>query len=144
MAEIEANPRTEGSKVTGSCAIHIRQRRVSTFVSGDDGMSMELSEYYTIEQVAAFFGASRAFIVDAISKGIIKSELFGRKKIVIHKSQIELMKAHRKPNRPKIERPPLKLGEYYDMTQAAKAFGITPSTLYKAIGAGIIKRGSNL
>jgi len=102
-------------------------------------MSMELSEYYTIDQVAAFFGASRAFIVDAISKGIIKFELFGRKKVVIHKSQIELMKAHRKPNRLKIERPPLKLGEYYDITQAAKAFGITPSTLYKAIGPGIIK-----
>ena len=102
-------------------------------------MSMELSEYYTIEQVAAFFGASRAFIVDAISRGIIKSELFGRNKVVIHKSQIERLKAHRKPHRVRVKRPPLKPGEYYDMDQAAESLGITIGIVFDSIRLGIIK-----
>ena len=35
---------------------------------------MKLSEYYTVEQVAKFFGLSRSFIVYAIDKGMIKAE----------------------------------------------------------------------
>ena len=113
MAEIEANPRTEGSKVTGSCAIHIGQRRLSTIINGDNIVPMKLSEYYTVQQVAEFFGVSRSFIVDAIGKGMIKAERFGRKKVVIHKSQIERLKAHRKPHRVRVKRPPLKRGQVY-------------------------------
>jgi excisionase family DNA binding protein len=100
---------------------------------------MKLSEYYTVEQVAEFFGVSRFLIVNTISKGMIKAERFGRKKVVIHKSQVERFKTHRKTRRAKVKRPPLKPGEYYDMAQGAKALGIAPSTLYKAIGPGIIK-----
>ena len=73
---------------------------------------MKLSEYYTIEQVADFFGVSRPVIVDAIGKEIIKAERFGRKKVVIHKSQIERFKTHRKMQKSKVKRPPLKPGEY--------------------------------
>ncbi len=139
MGKIEANPCVEGSKVIAFCAVYVWQRRLSTIINGDNIVPMKLSEYYTVEQVAEFFGVSRFFIVNAIGKGMIKAECFGRKKVVIHKGQIERLKAHRKPRRVRVKRPPLKLGEYYDMTQAAKAVGIAPSTLYKAIGPGIIK-----
>ena len=102
-------------------------------------MPMKLSEYYTVGQAAELFGVSRFFIVDAIGKGMIKAERFGRKKVVIHKSQIERFKTQRKTSRAKVKRPPLKPGEYYDMAQGAKALGITPSIIYAAIGLGIIK-----
>ena len=89
--------------------------------------------------MAEFFSVSRFFIVNAIGKGMIKAERFGRKKVVIHESQVERFKTHRKTRRAKVKRPALKPGEYYDMAQGAKAVGIAPSTLYKAIGPGIIK-----
>jgi len=100
---------------------------------------MKLSEYYTVEQVAEFFGVSRFFIVDAIGKGMIKVERFGRKKVVIHKSQIERLKAHRKTRRVRVKRPPLKPGEYYDIAQATKSLGVTTSIIFDAIGRGVIK-----
>ena len=100
---------------------------------------MKLSEYYTVEQVAEFFGVSRFFIVDAIGKGMIKAERFGRKKVVIHKSQIERLKAHRKTRRVRVKRPPLKPGEYYDIAQATKSLGVTTSIIFDAIGRGVIK-----
>ena len=99
---------------------------------------MKLSEYYTVDQVAEFFSVSRAFITYAIDKGVIKAERFGRKKVVIHESQIELFKTHRKPQRVKLNRPPLKPGEYYDMHQVAKSLGITPSIVFHAISSGIM------
>ena len=100
---------------------------------------MKLSEYYTVEQVAEFFGVSRFFIVDAIGKGMIKAERFGRKKVVIHKSQIERFKTHRKTCRVRVKRPPLKPGEYYDIAQAAKSLGVTTTIILDAIGLGVIK-----
>ncbi len=102
-------------------------------------MPMKLSEYYTVEQVSEFFGVSSFFISDRIAKGMIKAERFGRKKVVIHKSQVERLKTHRKPQKVKVNRPPLKPGEYYDMDQGAKALEIRPSIIYHAIGQGIIK-----
>jgi excisionase family DNA binding protein len=102
-------------------------------------VAMKLSEYYTVEQVAEFFGVWRSSIVYGIRKGMIKAERFGRKKVVIHKSEIERLKAHRKTSRVRVKRPPLKPGEYYDIAQAAKALGITANIICDAIGLGIIK-----
>ncbi len=102
-------------------------------------MPMKLTEYYTVQQVAEFFGVSRSFIVDAIGKGMIKAERFGRKKVVIHKSQIERLKAHRKPRTVRVKRLPLKPGEYYDIDQAAESLGITIGIIFDSIRLGIIK-----
>ena len=112
---------------------------LSTISNGDNIVPMKLSEYYTVDQVAEFFGVSRFLIVDRIAKGMIKAERSGRKKVVIHKSQVERFKTHRKPQKVKINRPPLKPGEYYDMDQVTKSLGITPSIIHKAIDFGIIK-----
>ena len=43
-------------------------------INGGNIVPMKLSEYYTVEQVAEFFGLSRSFIVYAIDKGMIKPE----------------------------------------------------------------------
>ncbi len=112
---------------------------LSTIINGDNIMPMKLSEYYTVGQVAEFFGASRFYIVEAIDKGMIKAERFGRKKVVIHKSQIERLKAYRKTRRVRVKRPPLKPGEYYDIAQAAKSLGVTTTIILDAIGLGVIK-----
>ncbi|NQU14545.1 MAG: hypothetical protein HQ561_10370, partial [Desulfobacteraceae bacterium] len=61
------------------------------------------------------------------------------KKVVIHKSQIERLKAHRKTRRVRVKRPPLKPGEYYDIAQATKSLGVTTSIIFDAIGRGVIK-----
>ncbi|MBW1851969.1 MAG: hypothetical protein JRJ15_11165 [Deltaproteobacteria bacterium] len=100
---------------------------------------MKLSEYYTVNQVAEFFRVSRFCIVNEIRKGMIEAERFGRKKVVIHKTQVERLKTHRKTRRVRVKTLPLKPGEYYDIAQGAKALGITPSIIYAAIDLGNIK-----
>ena len=100
---------------------------------------MKLCEYYTVGQVAEFFGVSRYTVAYVISRGDIKSEYFGEKKVVIHESQVDRFKTHRKPRKAKVKRTPLKPGEYYDMAQIAKALGITLNIIHKAIALGIIK-----
>jgi excisionase family DNA binding protein len=100
---------------------------------------MKLSEYYTVGQVAEFFGISRYTVAYAISRGDIKGEYFGKKKVVIHESEVERFKTHRKPHRVKINRPPLKSGEYYDMAQATKSLGVRAGIIFDAISRGIMK-----
>lgn len=100
---------------------------------------MKLNEFYTVGQVAEFLGVSRSSIVDSIAKGMIKTEHFGRKKVVVHKSEMERLKTHRKTGKAKVGRPPLKPGEYYDMDQVAEFLGVTTAIIYDAIGEGIIK-----
>ncbi|MBC8431315.1 MAG: helix-turn-helix domain-containing protein [Desulfobacterales bacterium] len=97
---------------------------------------MKLIEYYTVNQVAEFFRVSRFCIVNEIRKGMIEAERFGRKKVVIHKTQVERLKTHRKTRRVRVKTLPLKPGEYYDIDQGAKALGITPSIIYAAIDLG--------
>ena len=139
MGKIEANPCVKGSKVIAFCTVYVWHRRLSTIINRDNIVPMKLSEYYTVGQVAEFFGVSRYTVAYVISRGDIKSEYFGEKKVVIHESQVDRFKTHRKPHGTKINRSPLKPGEYYDTAQAAKAIGITPSIIHKAIRLGIIK-----
>ena len=73
---------------------------------------MKLSKYYTVEQVAAFFGVTRSSIDYAISRGAIKKEYFGKKKAVIHETEIGQLKKRWKTRKKTIERPHLKPGEY--------------------------------
>jgi len=102
-------------------------------------MPMKLSEYYTVGQVADFFGVTRSTVANAISRGTIKHEYFGKKKVVIHKNEIERLEKSWKTRKKIIKRPAMKPGEYYDMVQGAKALGITPSIIYGTIGRGVIK-----
>ncbi len=108
-------------------------------INGDNIVPMKLSEYYTVEQVAEFFGVSRYTVAYVISRGTIKNEYFGKKKVVIHKNEIERLGKSWKIRKKTIKRPSLKTGEYYDTAQAAKAIGITPNIIHKAIAFGIIK-----
>jgi excisionase family DNA binding protein len=100
---------------------------------------MKLSEYYTVEQVSAFLGVKRSTVANAISRGIIKNEYFGKKKVVIHKNEIEQLKKSCKIRKKIIKRPSLKPGEYYTINQMAGILRITMSIIYDAIGLGIIK-----
>ena len=103
---------------------------------------MKLSEYYTVKQVAKFFGTSDTFVKHSIRIERIKADYFGHsKKVVIHKSQIKLLKARRKPVMAKINRPPLKTGEYYDIGQASLKLKISRHILIKAVRCGIIETG---
>ena len=103
---------------------------------------MKLSEYYTVKQVAKFFGSSDMFVKNSIRIERIKADYFGHSnKVVIHKSQIKLLKAHRKPVMAKINRPPLKTGEYYDIEQAAGKAKVTRNVLLDSIRTGVINAG---
>ena len=100
---------------------------------------MKLSEYYTVKQVAKFFGSSDMFVEYSIRIERIKADYFGHSnKVVIHKSQIKLLKARRKPVMAKINRPPLKTGEYYDIEQAAGKAKVTRNVLLNSIRTGVI------
>ena len=102
-------------------------------------MPMKLIEYYTVKQVAKFFGSSDMFVKHSIRIKRIKADYFGHSnKVVIHKSQIEILKAYRKPVMAKINRPPLKTGEYYDIEQAAGKAKVTRNVLLDSIRTGVI------
>ncbi|MCJ7686859.1 MAG: helix-turn-helix domain-containing protein [Desulfobacteraceae bacterium] len=57
--------------------------------------SLKPGEYYTIDQVAEILGITISIIFNAIGLGVIKVEYLDKKKIAIHESQIEQLKAHR-------------------------------------------------
>ena len=139
MGKIEANPYVEDSKVTVFCAVHIWLRRLSKIINEDNIVPMKLSEYYTVEQVAEFFRVTRSTVANAISRGTIKNEYFGKKKVVIHKNEIERLGKSWKIRKKIIKRPSLKPGEYYTIDQVAEILGITISIIYNAIGLGVIK-----
>ena len=114
--------------------------RLSTFINKDNIVPMKLSEYYTVKQVAKFFGASQMFVKNSIRIERIKADYFGHSnKVAIHKSQIKLLKAYRKPVMTKINRPPLKTGEYYDIEQASLKLKISRHLIINAVRCGIIK-----
>jgi excisionase family DNA binding protein len=100
---------------------------------------MQLSEYYTVAQVADYFGLSPTAIIHAIKRGYIAAETFDGKKIVIHKSQLEKMKARWKPRKKEISRPPLKPGLYYTPGQAATLLGLSEYIIRDAIRRKVIK-----
>jgi len=103
---------------------------------------MKLNEYYTVKQVAKFFGASDMFVKNSIRIERIKADYFGHSnKVAIHKSQIKLLKAYRKPVMTKINRPSLKTGEYYDIEQASIKLKISRYVLIDAVRCGIIEAG---
>ena len=102
-------------------------------------MPMKLSEYYTVEQVSAFLEVTRSTVANAISRGTIKNEYFGKKKVVIHKNEIERLEKSLKIRKKIIKKPPLKPGEYYTIDQVAGILRITISIIHKAIDLGIIK-----
>lgn len=100
---------------------------------------MKLNEYYTVKQVAKIFGSSDMFVKHSIRIKRIKADYFGHSnKVVIHKSQLEILKAYRKPVMAKINRPPLKTGEYYDIEQAAGKAKVTRNVLLDSIRTGVI------
>jgi len=129
VGKIEGNPCVEGSKVIA-------------FITEDNIVPMKLSEYYTVGQVAEFFGTSDIFVKHSIRIERIKADYFGHSnKVVIHKSQIKLLKARRKPVMAKINRPPLKTGEYYDIEQASLKLKISRYILIDSIRTGVINAG---
>ena len=139
MEEIEADAWFEGCKVTIFCAVYVWQRPLSTIINGDNIIPMKLSEYYTVGQVAEFFGVTRSTVANAISRGTIKNEYFGKKKAVIHKNEIERLGKSCKIRKKIIKKPSLKPGEYYTIDQVAEILGITISIIFNAILMGIIK-----
>jgi hypothetical protein len=100
---------------------------------------MQLSEYYTVAQMADYFGLSPTAITHAIKRGYIAAKTFDEKKIVIHKSQLEKMKARWKPRKKKISRPPLKPGLHYTPGQAATLLGLSEYIIRDAIRRKVIK-----
>jgi excisionase family DNA binding protein len=100
---------------------------------------MKLSDYYTVEQVADYFGLSRTTIIDAIRRGYMVVHFFESKKIVIHKSQIENMRARWKPCKKEISRPPLKSGLYYTPSQVAITLGLSEHIIREAICLNLIR-----
>ena len=114
-------------------------RRLSTIINGDNIMPMKLSEYYTVEQVADYFGLCRTTITDAIKRGYMAVQSLDEKRIVIHKSQMEKMTARWKPAKKRISRPPLRPGLYYTVNQVATMLGLTKHIIRDAIRCKVIK-----
>jgi len=100
---------------------------------------MQLNEYYTIAQLTDYFGLSETALRYAIKRGHIAVETFDKKKIVIHKSQLEKMKARWKPRKKNISRPPLKPGLYYTPAQAGTLLGLSEHIIKDAIRRKVIK-----
>jgi len=100
---------------------------------------MQLSEYYTMAQVADYFGISDTVLRYAIRKGYMTVEIFDGKKTVIHRSQLEKMKTRWKPRKNKVSRPPLKPGLYYTPRQAATLLGLPEHIIREAIRRNVIK-----
>ncbi|MBW1783109.1 MAG: helix-turn-helix domain-containing protein [Deltaproteobacteria bacterium] len=91
---------------------------------------MNLSEYYTINEVANYFGLSRSPIVDAISRGYFDVHFFDGQKMMFHENQIEKMKDRWSASKKKIRRRPLKPGLYYSVKQTA---------IILRVGEGVIR-----
>jgi hypothetical protein len=66
-------------------------------------------------------------------------QLFDAKKIVIHKSEVEKMKARWRPRKSEISRPPLRPGLYYTPSQVAIILGLTERIINDAIRSKVIK-----
>jgi hypothetical protein len=100
---------------------------------------MNLNQYYTVNQMADYFGLSWTTIVDAISRGYFEVQFFDGKKMVIHKNQIKKMKARWTPHKRKIARRPLKPGLYYSPKQVAIMLRLTEGVIRDAIRRKQIK-----
>jgi len=100
---------------------------------------MNLSEYFTITEVEAYFGISRTAIIYAVKKGLFDVHFFDGRKRMFHKSQVEKMKTRWRPRKKKVRQLQLKPGLYYSIGQVATMLRLTESIIRNAIRRKLIK-----